>query len=164
LPKTIGEHLGLVALNVPLISNLDVWRNIALIYQHNRQHNRQPKPQHDPPHNQQQQWPASQKQAQAFVMECLQRYGLEKIADKRNPQLSEEERFCVKVLRAAMVNQAVIVIDRPFTMLHYLKDTNFIYETLDKIEDLFTRCDILDYVQEKSRYGQLSPIMAPIME
>lgn len=67
--------------------------------------------------------------------------------------LSEEERFCVKVLRAAMVPNAVIVIDRPFKMLHYLKDTTFIYETLGKIEDLFTRCDILDYAQEKNRYG-----------
>ena len=88
-------------------------------------------------------------------MQRLQRYGLERIADKRNPMLSEEERFCVKVLRAAMVSQAVIVIDRPFTMLHYLQDTNFIYEALGKIDDLFTRCDILDYAREKSRYGQI---------
>jgi ABC-type lipopolysaccharide export system ATPase subunit len=110
-----------------------VWRNIALIYQHHQE--------------------ASQKNAQAFVMQCLQRYRLEKIAYKRNPMLSEEERFCVKVLRAAMVAQAFIVIDRPFTMLHYRKDTNFIYETLGKIEDLFTRCDILDYAQEQNRYG-----------
>ena len=67
--------------------------------------------------------------------------------------LSEEERFCVKVLRAAMIAEAVIVIDRPFKMLHYLQDTTFIYETLGKIEDLFTRCDIFDYAQEKNRYG-----------
>jgi ABC-type nitrate/sulfonate/bicarbonate transport system ATPase subunit len=133
LPGLVGERLGLVSSAVPLISNLDVWRNIALIYQHHQK--------------------ASQKQAQAFVMQCLQRYGLEKIAEKRNPMLSEEERFCVKVLRAAMVAQAVIVIDRPFTMLHYRKDTNFIYETLGKVEDLFTRCDILDYAQEQNRYG-----------
>jgi ABC-type lipoprotein export system ATPase subunit len=133
LPGVIGQHLGLVSSAVPLISNLDVWRNIALIYQHHQA--------------------ASQKNAQAFVMQCLQRYSLEKIAYKRNPMLSEEERFCVKVLRAAMVAQAFIVIDRPFTMLHYLKDTNFIYETLGKIEDLFTRCDILDYAHEQNRYG-----------
>jgi len=133
LPGAIGQRLGLVSSAVPLISNLDVWSNIALIYQHHQE--------------------ASQKKAQAFVMQCLQRYSLEEIAYKRNPMLSEEERFCVKVLRAAMVAQAFIVIDRPFTMLHYLKDTNFIYETLGKVEDLFTRCDILDYAHEQNRYG-----------
>ncbi len=133
LKGEIGQQLGLVSSEVPLISNLDVCGNIALIYQYHQV--------------------ASQKNAQAFVMQCLQRYNLERIAYKRNPMLSEEERFCVKVLRAAMVPNAVIVIDRPFKMLHYLKDTTFIYETLGKIEDLFTRCDIFDYAQEKNRYG-----------
>jgi len=132
LRGTVGRRLGLVSVSVPLISNLDVWRNIALIYQHYQQ--------------------ASRKNAQAFVMQSLQRYGLERIAYKRNPMLSEEERFCVKVLRAAMVAEAYIVIDRPFTMLHYRQETNFIYETLDKIEDRFIRCDILDYAREQSRY------------
>jgi ABC-type nitrate/sulfonate/bicarbonate transport system ATPase subunit len=133
LKGEMGRQLGLVSSEVPLISNLDVWKNIALIYQYHRE--------------------ASQKNAQVFVMQCLRRYDLEKIAYKRNPMLSEEERFYVKVLRAAMVAQAVIVIDRPFKMLPYLKDTTFIQETLGKIEDLFTRCDILDYAREKSRYG-----------
>jgi ABC-type nitrate/sulfonate/bicarbonate transport system ATPase subunit len=130
----VGQSLGMVAAAVPLISNLDVWKNIALIYMHHHPH-------------------VSQKNAQALVMQCLKRYGLEHIAPARNAMLSEEERFCVKVLRAAMVVDAVIVIDRPFTMLPYLKDTNFIFETLGKIDDLFTRCDILDYVQEQKRYG-----------
>ena len=136
LKQEIGDQLGLVSLEAPLISNLDVWGNIALIYQHHRE--------------------ISQKLARDFVMECLKRYDLERIAYKRNPLLSEEERFCVKVLRAAMVVEAVIVIDRPFKMLHYIKDTTFIYETLGKIEDLFTRCEILDYAQEKNRYGLIN--------
>jgi len=136
LKQEIGDQLGLVSLEAPLISNLDVWGNIALIYQHHRE--------------------ISKKLARDFVMQCLQRYDLEKIAYKRNPVLSEEERFCVKVLRAAMVGEAVIVIDRPFKMLHYIKDTTFIYETLGKIEDLFTRCEILDYSQEKNRYGLIN--------
>ena len=136
LKKEIGDQLGLVSLEAPLISNLDVWGNIALIYQHHRE--------------------VSQKQAQDFVLQCLKRYDLEKIAYKRNPVLSEEERFRVKVLRAAMVAEAVIVIDRPFKMLHYIKDTSFIYETLGKVEDLFTRCEILDYAQEKNRYGLIN--------
>lgn len=128
-----GLQLGLVSSEAPLISNLDVWRNIALIYQYHRQ--------------------ASTKDARNFVMECLRRYGLENIAEARNPSLSENDRFCVKVLRAAMVANAVLVIDRPFIMLPHLKDTLYVYETLNKIDDLYIRCYILDYVHEKSRYG-----------
>ena len=133
LKGALGKRLGLVSSEVPLISNLDVCGNIALIYRYHQE--------------------ASQKDAQTFVMQCLQRYSLERIAYMRNPMLSEEERFCVKVLRAAMIADAVIVIERPFKMLHDLQGTTFIDETLGKIEDLFTRCDIFDYAQEKNRYG-----------
>jgi len=125
LKRVLGPHLGLVSSDVPLISNLNVWSNIALIYQYHRK--------------------ASKKSARTFVIQCLQRYGLEGIAEKRNSEISDDERFCVKVLRAVMVVKAVIVIDRPFRMLHYHKDISFIYETLAKIDDLFERCDILDY-------------------
>ena len=131
LQKEAGLRFGLVSAEVPLISNLDVLRNIALIYQYHRD--------------------ASEKNALDFVMQCLQRYGLEKIAHRKNPELSDDERFCVMVLRAAMVEQAVIAIDRPFKMLHYHNDISFIYETLGKIDDLFVRCDIFDYDQEKQQ-------------
>lgn len=121
----------MVSADIPLISNLDVLRNIALIYQYHRE--------------------ASKKIALEFVMQGLRRYGLERIAQKKNPELSDDERFCVMVLRAAMVEKAVIAIDRPFKMLHYHNDLSFIYDTIGKIDDLFVRCDIFDYDQEKHK-------------
>ena len=126
-------HLGLVSSDAPLISNLDVLRNIALIYQYHRD--------------------VGEKKANAFVLECLKRYGLEDIAYKRSAALSEEQRFLVMLIRAAMVPDAVIVIDRPFKMIPYLKDISFIYENLGKIDDLYTQCHILDLSQDKNRYG-----------
>jgi len=129
----LGPRLGLVSSEVPLISNLDVWRNIALIGQY---HQNMP-----------------ERKAKALVLQCLQRYGLENIADKRNQALSEEERFCVMLLRAAMVPDVVIVIDRPLKMIPYLQGTSFIYEALEKIDDLFTQCYTFDYTWDKNRYG-----------
>lgn len=125
-------HLGLVSSDAPLISNLDVLRNIALIYQYHRD--------------------VGEKKAHAFVLECLKRYGLEDIAYKRNASLSDEERFLVMLIRAAMVPDAVIVIDRPFKIIPYLKDISLIYEDLEKIDDLYKQCYILDLSQDKNRY------------
>lgn len=131
LKDAAGLQFGMVSAEIPLISNLDVLRNIALIYQYHRD--------------------VAKKKGLDFVRQCLQRYGLEKMAHKKTSELSDEERFCVMVLRAAMVEKAVIAIDRPFKMLHYHNDISFIYETLDKINDLFVRCDIFDYDQEKHK-------------
>jgi len=128
-----GGRLGLVSADAPLISNLDVWRNIALIYEYHRN--------------------IPERKAEVFVIECLKRYGLESIAYKRNTFLSEEERFCVMLLRAAMLSDAVIVIDRPFKIMPYLKDTSFIFEAIGKVDDLFTLCYIFDYTRDKNRYG-----------
>jgi ABC-type lipoprotein export system ATPase subunit len=133
MAREAGRQLGIVSSNVPLISNLYAWSNIALISQYHQQ--------------------LSSEKAKDIVLQRLQRYGLEKIADKRNPALSEEERFCVMLLRAAMIPDALIVIDRPFKIMTDLKDISFIYEALDKIDDLYTRCYIFDYTWDKNRYG-----------
>ena len=90
------QRLGLVSLEAPLISNLSVWGNIALIRQYHEQ-----LPKH---------------QARAHAETLLSRLGMASIAEKRNPFLSTEERFCAMVLRALMVRDAVLVLDRPFAI------------------------------------------------
>jgi ABC-type lipoprotein export system ATPase subunit len=125
-------HLGMVALDVPLISNLDAWSNIALIKQYHQN--------------------LSRHEAESKVAQYLQRFHLESIASKRNPALKEDERFCVLLLRAAMVEKATIVIDRPFKIMPDLKHSQFIEDALKKIEDLFNTCYIFDYLWNKDRY------------
>jgi hypothetical protein len=71
---------------VPLISNLDVWINIALIKQYHQN--------------------LSRNAAEREVLGYLRRYGLEVIAYKRNPALTAEQRFRVMLLRAAMVSSS----------------------------------------------------------
>jgi ABC-type lipoprotein export system ATPase subunit len=130
--KLYPKRIGMVSEDVPLISNLDVWINIALIKQYHQNLPRET--------------------AEEEVMGYLRRYGLEKIANKRNPALTDEQRFRVMLLRAVMVAEAVVVIDRPFKLLPELQDSRFIYDSLAVIDDLYVNSHIFDYVWFKDRY------------
>jgi ABC-type lipoprotein export system ATPase subunit len=125
-------HLGLVSIDIPLISNLEVWVNIALIKQYHQN--------------------ISQVKAEQLVIQYLQRFGMSGIAYKRNPALSREERFCVMLLRAVMVADAVVVIDRPFQILPALQDARFINDALKKVDDSYHECHIYDYSWNSQRY------------
>jgi len=127
------QNLGLVSLEAPLISNLDVWVNIALIKQY---HENLPK-----------------KTAKSLALQYLQRYRMEHIADKRNSALTHDERFIVMLLRAAMVKDSLIVLDRPFMIIPDIQDDRFIYDALQIISDSFKECHTFDYTWFKDRYG-----------
>jgi len=94
-------------------------------------------------------------QAERLSLEYLDRLGLESIAYKRNPALNPEERFCVMLLRAVMVRDAMILIDRPFRLIPHLKDVQYIKEVLKKIDDLYLSCHIYDYKWMEEKYGDL---------
>lgn len=127
------SHLGLVSLEVPLISNLPVWSNIALIRQY---HENMP-------------W----EEARALVVGLLQRFGMAATAEKRNSSLTAEERFCIMLIRAAMVRDAVVVLDRPFRILPDLREGRFFTDAFRKVDDLIAEVHIFDYSWEKGRYG-----------
>lgn len=127
------NNLGLVSLDAPLISNLDVWINIALIKQY---HENLP-----------------DKNAKSLALQYLQRFRMEHIADKRNSALTNKERFIVMLLRAAMVKDSIIVLDRPFTIIPDVQDDRFIYDALQIISDSFKECHTVDYTWYKDRYG-----------
>lgn len=124
-----------VSVDVPLISNQEVYMNIALIKQY---HENMPK-----------------RRAQRMVVEYLQRLGVADIAYKRNPVLTQEERFCAMLLRAAMVKDAMILIDQPFKIIPHLKDIQLIVAALKKIDDLYLSCHIYDYQWMEEKYGGL---------
>jgi len=123
-----------VSVDVPLISNQEVWMNIALIKQYHE---------NMPP-----------LQAENMVLNALQRLDLVHIAYKRNPSLTNEERFCVFLLRACMVRDAIVMIDRPFKIIPHLQDIDFIFQTLKKIDDFYVTCHIYDYKWMIGKYGE----------
>ncbi len=118
-----------------MISNQEVYLNIALIKQY---HENMPR-----------------EEAKRLAIDYLDRLGLCRIADKRNPALNFEERFCVMLLRAAMVKDAIILIDQPFKIIPHLKDTQWLAAALKKIDDLFVSCHIYDYQWMEEKYGEL---------
>jgi hypothetical protein len=75
------------------------------------------------------------------------------IAEKRNPALSPEERFCAMLLRAAMVQEAVVVLDRPFTLLTNQPDGRFLMGALEKLAPVIAEAHLFDYSWAKERYG-----------
>lgn len=95
------------------------------------------------------------RQAEKLALQALQRLGIEKIADRRNPVLTHEERFCAMLLRAAMVKDAMIVIDQPFKIIPHLPDIQFVINAMKKIDDLYLSCHIYDYRWMKEKYGEL---------
>ncbi len=122
-------------MDVPLISNQDVYMNIALIKEY---HENMPR-----------------LKAQRLAVDSLEYIGLGHIAHKRNPALSTEERFYVMLLRAAMVKDAMILIDQPFKIIPHLNNTEFITTALKKIDDFYFSCHIYDYKWMSEKYGAL---------
>ena len=133
--ETNRHRAAPVSVDVPLISNQEVWVNIALIKQY---HENMPRV-----------------QAESMVLNALQRLDLMEIAYKRNPSLTNEERFCVFLLRACMVKDAIIMIDRPFKIIPHLQDIDFIFQTLKKIDDFYVSCHIYDYKWMAEKYGEI---------
>ncbi|MEN6622115.1 MAG: hypothetical protein ABFD50_11260 [Smithella sp.] len=129
------HHAAPVSADLPLISNQEVWINIALIKQY---HENMPRV-----------------QAQNLVLDALRRLDIEHIAYLRNPSLTGEERFCAMLLRACMVRDALVMIDRPLKIIPHLKDIDFIFKILKKIDDLYATCYIYDYQWLAPKYGEI---------
>jgi ABC-type lipoprotein export system ATPase subunit len=124
----------MVSIDVPLISNLNVLQNIALIKEYHHH--------------------LSQNEAETLVLAYLEKMKLSDIALKRNPALTSEERFCAMALRAVMVEENIVVIDRPFNIIPDLKDSRYIVTILNTVNDLLHNCHIFDYIWNQDRYEE----------
>lgn len=92
------------------------------------------------------------RQAKALAKNLLQRFAMESIAERRNPSLTMEERFCAMLLRAVMVEDAILVLDRPFSILADHRSGRFLTDALRKVDDLIAETHIFDYSWDKDRY------------
>jgi len=126
------KNLGLVSLDVPLISNLSVWLNIALIRQYHLNENK--------------------RKSRRGALELLNRFRKIELADLPIGALDHQDRFLVKLLRAAMVPDAWLVLDRPFRLVPDLPDAGMIEKSLKQIDELYSSCQILDYLWNRDRY------------
>jgi ABC-type lipoprotein export system ATPase subunit len=84
-------------------------------------------------------------EANDTAWKLLTQAGYTECAEQRDPDLTYEERFVAKLLRAIVLTPPIILIDRPARML---PDTNypfFLNRLLHALEGRFEQCWILDY-------------------
>lgn len=119
-----------------MISNLDNWLNVALIRQYHENVRREV--------------------AYTLAKKLFALFGLEDLLRKRPSVLDRRQLFMVKLLRACMVRDACIVIDRPFLMIPEEENITFFVRHLQLVQEHYRNCQIFDYaLLKKERYQAL---------
>jgi len=128
-----SQDSALVSDDLPLRANLSVLENIAIVPQF-RQNLRY-------------------EAAADAAWDLLARIGRTDTAMKRDPDLSFEERFIAKLLRAIILKPPVILIDRPARLLPDTHYPPFLERTLAALEGRFEQCWIVDYAWNEPLYA-----------
>ena len=132
--KTKKEY-SLISKNTPLISNLDMLENIALIREVHK---------HLPT-----------KEAQAEARESLRKIDLENISLNRLNQCNSYEIFCVCLIRALMTKEADVIIVTPFHLIDNLREIQTIVSVIEKLE-VQKNILILDTISNETHYKDSS--------
>lgn len=123
----------LVSENLPLRANLSVLENITVVLQFRTN--------------------SYIGEANDTAWKLLTQVGHAGCAEQRDPDLTYEERFVAKLLRAIVLSPPIILIDRPAQLL---PDTNypfFLNKLLLALDDRFEQCWILDYAWNAPLYS-----------
>lgn len=133
--RLIEEHPQaiLVSENLPLRANLSVLENITVVLQFRTN--------------------TYIGEANDIAWKLLTQVGHTDCAEQRDPDLTYEERFVAKLLRAIVLTPPIILIDRPAQLL---PDTNypfFLNRVLLALEGRFEQCWILDYAWNAPLYN-----------
>ncbi len=115
----------LISAELPLRANLSVLENIALVPQYRSN--------------------ASARTANERAWALLERLDHESCAHLRDPDLSFEQRFVAKLLRAVIAKPSIIVIERPGLLLPDTPYPRFLAETLAKLDKEIDTLWIVDY-------------------
>ncbi len=128
-----NPHAILVSDTLPLRANLSVLENITVVLQFRTN--------------------SYIGEANDTAWKLLDQVGHTACADKRDPDLTSEERFVAKLLRAVVLRPPIILIDRPAQLL---PDTNypfFLNKLLLTLDGSFEQCWILDYAWNAPLYN-----------
>ncbi len=123
----------MVSAELPLRANLAVLENIAVVPQYIRNMRYQ--------------------DAADVAWNLLRQVGYTDAAYKRDPALTHEERFVVKLLRAAARGPQLLLIDRPAMLLPDTRYPPFVDDMLKRMEDQLNDCWILDYQWNEPLYA-----------
>lgn len=119
------DEAALVADWLPLRANLTVIENIALVPQFRLD--------------------VSFDDACAIAMRLLDLVGRASCAGLRDPEMSHEDRFVTKLIRAILMTTPIILVDRPALQLPDIRYPAFLEATLAPLAGEYESCWILDY-------------------
>lgn len=132
----LASHAGAVSISaeLPLRANLSVLENIAMVPQY-----REGLDSHG---------------AEERAWTLLERLGYEACAHLRDPDLSFEQRFIAKLLRAVIAKPSIILIERPGLLLPDLPYPLFLADVLAKLEKDNVTFQIVDYAWHAPLYPE----------
>jgi predicted ABC-type transport system involved in lysophospholipase L1 biosynthesis ATPase subunit len=132
--QLVAEHPDAVQVTarLPLRANLTVLENIAIVPEFRRGE--------------------SPDAAARYASSLLERIGYAACAQLHDPDLSHEERFAAKLLRAVALRPSIILIDRPGRLLPDTHYPPFVEAMLAALKGEFGQCWVLDYVWNAPLY------------
>ena len=133
--KVIEEHPQaiLVSESLPLRANLSVLENLTVVLQFRTN--------------------TYIGEANDTAWKLLTQAGYTACAEQRDPDLTYEERFVAKLLRAVVLTPPIILIDRPAQLLPDTHYPFFLNRLLLALEGRFEQCWILDYAWNAPLYN-----------
>lgn len=134
--QLIAQHpeAGLVSETLPLRANLSVTENVAYVLQFRTNTYRN--------------------EADDVSWKLLSLVSLTDCADRRDPDLTYEQRFLAKLLRAIVLAPPIILIDRPAQLLPDSDYPLFLHNALGALEGRFDQCWIVDYKWNAPLYSR----------
>jgi hypothetical protein len=123
----------LVSETLPLRANLSVMENITVVLQFRTN--------------------SYLGEANDSAWRLLSQAGYTACSEQRDPDLTYEERFATKLLRAVVLRPPVILIDRPAMLLPDSNYPVFLNKLLLKLDAYFDQCWILDYAWNAPLYN-----------
>ena len=127
------SQAALVSEDLPLRANLSVMENITVVLQFRTN--------------------TYIGEANDRAWDLLSQVGHNGCAQKRDPELTSEERFIAKLLRAVVARPAIILIDRPAQLLPDSNYPFFLNRTLLALQGRFEQCLIVDYAWNAPLYS-----------
>lgn len=126
------KNIGLVSPDIPLLSNLSVYDNIALVSRYLTDE--------------------KDEQIQEVIMRQLDMLQISDAKLKKPFQLDAETIFKVKLLRALRLRDSFTVIDRPFVMLNTIADISPVAKMLETLAEYAGEGAFFDFEWNKSKY------------
>lgn len=125
-----------VSPDLPLRANLSARENIALIPLYQKYYNAA----------------ESSRQAQAL----LDSLGFSALGDKRDPDMSQTERFVAKLARALILKRSRLTIEQPGAMLYDIPYPTLLRQLASRMAIGPTKWEVFDYAWNRPLYSDIA--------